>query len=672
MARPRIICLLLALVTLAAYWPVRNAGFVVFDDPDYVTENSHVQAGLTWTGVKWAFTTFQASNWHPLTWLSHMIDASLFGPNAGAQHFINVLFHSANAALLLLLLFRITSKLWPAAFVAALFAWHPLHVESVAWISERKDVLSTFFALLTLLAYVQYAEESDVQNPKSKVWWWWALVLFALGLMAKPMLVTLPFVMLLLDVWPLRRFCTAALPGNESRTGVTECGMRSTQFSKLLLEKIPFFLLTIASCVVTYFAQRGEAVMSFEQRPVGLRLANAVVAYVEYLVKTVWPARLVVVYPLPSHIPSWQIAVAVIVLVVITVIACLAWQRAPCLLIGWLWFLGTLVPVIGLVQVGGQAFADRYTYVPLIGVFIAVAYGVAEFASQFRIPTAQISMATGLVLAGCLFGTERQLGFWQNSETLFRQAIAVTKNNVIAHINLGVALEQEDRREDALAEYHKAIDIDPNRFQAHNNLANLLSTMGERNEAVQQYQDALRLNPKAALAHANFGTLLSEMGRFDEAMREYNSSARLAPDDPRPPYLIGKACLRHGQSVEAVKHFRQALQIVPNDLQSMTWLARVLASDKDPAVQYGKDAVSLAQRANELTGGQQPFVLDTLAMAYAEAGRFKEAQDSVQKAIELASTGAKEMISSMQERLRLYQSNRPYREDFSQTPAASK
>ena len=666
MARPRIICLLLALITLLVYWPVRNAGFVVFDDPDYVTNNSHVQAGLTWSGVKWAFTTWHASNWHPVTWLSHMLDASLFGPNAGAQHFINVLFHAANAVLLFLLLLRASGRVWPAAFVAALFAWHPLHVESVAWISERKDVLSTFFALLTLLAYLRYAEESKVQSPKSKVFWWWTLALFALGLMAKPMLVTLPFVMLLLDFWPLGRASSSV----DSGTAVTQHATRNT--GKLFLEKLPFFLLAIASSVVTFFAQREEAVMSLEQRPLGLRVGNAVVAYVEYLAKTLWPVKLAVIYPLPHQVPSWEIAVAAVVLLALTVLACLAWRRAPYLLIGWLWFLGMLVPVIGLVQVGGQALADRYTYIPLIGIFIAVAYGAADLASHNQIPRAQLSVAGSLVLAGCLFATERQIGFWQSSETLFRHAVAVTKNNAIAYINLGVALEQEDRREDALAEYHKALDIDPNRIQAHNNLANLLSDMGDRNNAAREYETALRLNPKALEAHLNFGTLLSEMGRFDDAIREYNAAAQLAPDDPRPHYLMGKACLRRGQSAEAVKHFHEALQIAPNDLQALTWLARVLASDQDAMVRYSKDAISLAQRASELTGGEDPFVLDTLAMAYAEAGRFKEAQETVQKAIELASTGAKEMVPPLQERLLLYQSNRPYHEDFPQTLSTSK
>ena len=672
MARPRTICLLLALITLAVYWPVRNAGYVVFDDPDYVTNNSHVQAGLTWTGLRWAFTTWHASNWHPITWLSHMLDASLFGPNAGAQHFINVLFHAANAVMLFLLLLRATSKVWPAAFAAALFAWHPLHVESVAWISERKDVLSAFFGLLALLAYLRYTEEVEVQNPRRKIWRVVALVLFALGLMAKPMLVTLPFVMLLLDVWPLGRFCSAVSPEMLSKTPVTEHETRSTQIIQLLLEKFPFFLLTIASCIVTFFAQREEAVMSLEQRPLGLRMANAAIAYVEYLAKTIWPAKLAVIYPLPHQIPSWEVIGAALILLTLTVLACAAWRRAPYLLIGWLWFLGTLVPVIGLVQVGGQALADRYTYIPLIGIFIAVAYGGADLAMRYRIPTAQVSVAAGLVLAGCLFGIERQLGFWQNNEKLFRHAIAVTKNNAIAHINLGVALEQDDRREDALAEYHKAVEIAPGYAQAHNNLANLLSEMGGREEAFRQYQEALRLNPNAIDAHLNFGMLLSDMGRFDDAMREYEKAAQLAPDDPRPHYLMGKACLRHGQSAEAVKHFHEALQIAPNDFQTLTWLARVLASDKDAMVRYAKDAISLAQRANELTGGEQPFVLDTLGMAYAEGGRFKEAQETEQKAIELASAGAKEMVPPLQERLRLYQSSRPYREDFSQTLSTSK
>lgn len=668
MARPRTICLLLALLTVLAYSPLRHASSVVFDDPDYVGE-PHVQAGLTWDGVKWAFTTWHASNWHPLTWLSHMLDASLFGPNPGAEHLVNVLFHAANALLLFLLLYLATKKLWPAAFVAALFAWHPLHVESVAWISERKDVLSTFFGLLALLAYVRYANESNVQNSKSKTWYVLALALFALGLMAKPMLVTLPFVMLLLDIWPLAR--SGALPAATMADEANNPSRLKT-FAGLLAEKVPFFFLTLLSCVITFLAQRSEAVVSLEQRPLGLRVENALVAYAEYLAKTFWPAHLAVIYPLPQDIPTWQIGGAAAVLLAISALAWLTRKRGPYCIIGWLWFLGTLVPVIGLVQVGGQALADRYTYFPLIGIFIVIAYGAADL-RRFRVPIVATSTAAALTLGACLYLTWFQIGFWQDSVKLFGHAIEITKNNAIAHINLGVALEQDNNPDGARSEYLKAIGIDPNRFQAHNNLANLLASAGAREDAQKEYQEALRLDPKAAMAHLNYGTLLSEMGRFDDAMREYDEAARLAPGDPRPLYLMGKACLRRGQSAEGVKHFRAALQLAPNDFETLTWLARVLASDENPTVRNATEAISLAQRANALTGGGQPFVQDTLGMAFAEAGRFKEAQDAVQKAIELATAaGSQKTIPEMQQRLRLYESNQPYREDFSKTFAAPK
>jgi Flp pilus assembly protein TadD len=666
MVRSRTICLLLAFVTVLAYLPVRHAQFVVFDDPIY-TGNPHVQAGLTWAGVKWAFTTWYGSNWHPLTWLSHMLDASAFGPNPGAQHLVNVLLHAANSLLLFLLLLRLTGKKWPAALVAALFAWHPLHVESVAWISERKDVLSTFFGLLALLAYCRYVEKSKVQSPKSKVCYAWTLGLFVLSLLAKPMLVTLPFVMLLLDVWPLNR---GQIPGIGSNSRNTEHG---ANLSWLVAEKIPFFALTIASSIVTFLAQRTEAVVSLDQRPLGLRVTNALVAYAEYLGKTVWPAKLAVIYPLPNQIPAWQIAVATAILVSISLLAWRARRNAPYVQIGWLWFLGTLVPVIGLVQVGGQALADRYTYVPLVGVFIALAYGAADLATRCKINAVVPSCAAAAVLAGCLCVTEYQLHFWQNSETLFARAIAVTKDNAIAYINLGVALEQDNHPTEARAEYLKAIEIEPNRFQAHNNLANLLAAVGSREEAFREYQEALRLNPDSALAHMNFATLLSETGHFDEAMAEYTKAAQLAPEDARPYYLMGKADLRLGKSAEAVGHFREAFRHNPNDYEATTWLARVLAADENPAVRNGVEAVSFAERAAKLTGGTQPFVLDTLAMAYAEAGRFGNAHTAEQKALQVAAAlGQQKTIPEMQERLRLFQNNQPYRENFSKTLAPQK
>jgi protein O-mannosyl-transferase len=671
MARSRTICLLLALITVLAYLPVRHAALIVFDDPVYVG-NSHVEAGLTWAGIKWAFTTWYGSNWHPLTWLSHMLDATVFGADAGAQHFVNVLIHAANALLLFLLLFRLTKKMWPAAFVAALFAWHPLHVESVAWISERKDVLSTFFGLLALLAYRRYADQSKAQGSKSKVWYGGALGLFALSLLAKPMHVTLPFLMLLLDVWPLGRLRAFGIAANASATRNTQPGTRNP-LSALIIEKIPFLAVTLASCIVTFLAQRSEAVVSLDQLPLGLRLANALVSYVEYLGKMFWPAKLAIIYPLPREIPGWQIACAAAVLAIISFLAWRARKRSPYLLIGWLWFLGTLVPVIGILQVGGQALADRYTYFPLIGVFIAMAYGAADLTTRFRFSTVLVSVTAALVLAACLSVTEYQLRFWQNSETLFAHAIAVTKNNAIAHINLGVAFDEDGKKPQALDEYRAAIAIDPNRFQAHNNFANLLAAMGRREEAQREYQAALRLDPEAALAHANFATLLSELGRFDDAMAEYAKAAQLAPEDPRPFYLMGKACLRHAQSAEAVKHFREALQREPRDYETLTWLARVLAADQNPAVRNAPEAVSAAEQANRLTGGAQPFVLDTLGMAHAEAGRFKDAQAAVQKAIETAATvGSQKSVPEMQQRFQLYAAGQPWREDFAKTLAEPK
>ncbi|MGD0253772.1 MAG: tetratricopeptide repeat protein, partial [Verrucomicrobiota bacterium] len=462
MSRPRLIGLLLALVTLLVYLPVCRYNFVNYDDGDYVTENQVVQNGLTWAGVEWAFTTWHAGNWHPLTWLSHMLDCELFGLNPGAHHLVNVLFHAANVVLLFALLLRMTNSLWPGAFVAALFAWHPLHVESVAWISERKDVLSTFFALLTLLAYVRHAksvacdewqmtgtaETTGTPNLSRfarhpSLFYWLALIFFTLGLMSKPMLVTLPFVMLLLDLWPLKR--------------VTSDKWQVAGVLRLALEKWPFFLLTAISCVVTFFAQRGgDAVVSLAKVSLRYRLENAPVAAVRYLLKMIRPADLAVIYPMPDKIPALAVAAAVTALILISAVAWLVRRRSPYLLVGWLWFLGTLVPVIGLVQVGGAALADRYTYLPSIGLFIAAAFGLRDLADRFRFLKIPVAVAASLMLAGCLMLTENQLRCWRDSQTLFAHAVAVTKDNDIAHINLGVALEQQGKLDEALAEYREA------------------------------------------------------------------------------------------------------------------------------------------------------------------------------------------------------------------------
>jgi len=646
MSRPRLIGLLLALVTLLVYLPVTHSGFVVYDDNTYVTENSVVQNGLSWPGVQWAFTTGHGGNWHPLTWLSHMTDCGLFGLNASAHHSVNVLLHAMNAALLFGLLFRLTGALWPAAFVAALFAWHPLHVESVAWIAERKDVLSTFFALLTLQAYVRYAqrvtggkwqvtrtETADPASALSRVtchtsrFYWLALLFFALGLMAKPMLVTLPFVMLLLDWWPLRR--------------IPVSGFRFPDLARLALEKWPFFLLVVISCVVTFLAQRHDAaVMTLEQFPLKLRAANALISYESYLAKMFWPWPLAIFYPLPKHL-SWIRAMTATAVAVLGTISWLAWRtrrQCPCLLIGWLWFLGTLVPVIGLVQVGSAALADRYTYFPLVGIFIAVAFGVRDLTSRFQLPKPAVIAAAALALAACLVLTENQLRYWHDSKSLFAHALAVTDDNINAHIDYGVALEQEGQFAGALAQYREAARIDPDSVAAHFNIGNLLDKMGKPAEALPELRKAVLLDPTQAHAHN----------------------------------VLGSVLLKEGRDAEAIEEFRQALRIEPDNFQTLAYTAHVLAAEQNPEVRDGKAALVFAIKANILSGGTQPFVLDVLGMACAEVGRFDEAQQAAQQAIALATAAKMNKLESLQQRLELYKNHQPWRESFRATNAPVK
>jgi tetratricopeptide (TPR) repeat protein len=699
--------LLLALVTLLVYLPAAYHGFSIFDDDDYVTENHVVQNGLTWAGVKWAFTTWHASNWHPLTWLSHMLDCGLFGLNASAHHSVNLLLHAANAVLLFGLLLRLTNGLRPSAFVAALFAWCPLHVESVAWISERKDVLSTFFALLALLAYTRYAQrvtsdkwpvartetaapgparsrvtclsaEASAKTGHVSLFYGLALFCFALGLMAKPMLVTLPFVMLLLDYWPLQRF---------------------PPLWRLVFEKWPFFVLVAVSCVITFLAQHhGGMVVPLEEIPLHYRLDNVPLAYTRYLLKMLWPVHLAIFYPLPKTISPLAVFFAVAVLLSITAAVWFKRKRGPYGLVGWLWFLGTLVPVIGLVQVGHAAMADRYTYFPSIGVFIALTFAVRDWANRLQFSPTVITAAAVLILGGCVVLTENQLRCWRDDEALFAHAISVTKDNEPAHLCLGQVYEMEGRKADALSEYRIGLKLNPYRVKTysnvahllagsghtnealaelrealrlypedaltHDSLANLLADSGHTNEALAEFREAVRINPSDAALHDNLGAMLVELGRFDEAMEYYAAAARLDPADWRAPYLRGKALLKQGRDLEAIPYFRQALQIDPDNLHVLIYLAQVLAADENPEVRDGKTALVLAAKANALTGGAQPFVLDALGMAYAETGDFNNAQKVTQTAIDLATAAQMKKIKPMQQRLQLYKNHQPWRESF--------
>jgi len=678
MSRPRLIGLLLALITLLAYWPVAQNNFVVYDDGEYVTGNPMVLNGLTWAGIKWAFTTGHASNWHPLTWLSHMTDCELFGPNPGAHHAINLLWHTANTVLLFVLLLRLTNRrpesrsatssppadaLWPSAFVAALFAWHPLHVESVAWVSERKDVLSTFFALLTLLAYVTAASRVTHHASHFSIP---TLIFFALGLMAKPMLVTLPFVMLLLDYWPLGRISEFGIRNSESKTTIVPASQLAT-FSRLLFEKWPCFFLATVSCVITYLAQRhGEAVMTIQQLSLNLRIENALISYERYLAKAFWPAGLAVFYPLTIHL-AWYRAMAAAALGLLGGISWLAWrvrQRYPYLLVGWFWFLGTLVPVIGLVQVGSAAMADRYTYFPLIGVFIAVGFGGRDLANRFKIPKTVVAAAAALILGSCLVLTGKQARYWYDSETLFAHTLAVTQDNYNARINYGVALDEKGRLTDALIQYQEAERLSPENAQAHYNIGGLLNKMGRPEEALPEQQQAVQLNPAKPLPHNSLGIVFTELGRFDEAEKEFRETERLDPAYPWAHFEMAKLRLKQGRDAEAIDEFREAVRLDPNNYQILTFVARVLATDENPKGRDGKSALALAAKANALTGGSQPLVLDALGMACAEAGDFTNALELTQRAFDIATAGNMKKLEPLQQRLEFYKNHQPWRESF--------
>jgi Flp pilus assembly protein TadD len=539
--------LALAIVAAVAivFAPVARHGFVNFDDPQYVSENPFISDGLTLRGIAWAFTTGYAGNWHPLTWISHMLDVQVFGLSAGAHHVMNVVLHTASALLLFLLLYRITSAIGRSWFVAALFAVHPLHVESVAWIAERKDVLSALFWMLTIWAYVRYVHRPAVA-PYSLVG-----VLFALGLMAKPMLVTLPVTLLLLDVWPLRR----------------------TNTRRLIREKVPLFTLAIASSVVTFMVQQqAGAVKELASLPVSRRVANALVAYVSYTGKTLWPTNLAAIYPYPDSIAGWQVAAAIAALAIVTWLAVRVRRDHPYVLIGWLWYLVTLIPVIGLIQVGSQPIADRYTYVPLIGLFIIVAWGVPEILARRRVTTTVLATAAVVVVAACVVAARAQVDHWRSSVALWQHAVSVTTDNYRAQGNLGHALAAEGRRDEAIQHYSEAVRIRPSYAEAHNNLGLALARQGRIEEAIPHYAEALRLLPDYFEAHSNLGAALAGTGRYTDAINHFSIAARLQPEHPqaqenlvRAHYEFGRALAERGDIDQAIQQFLEALRLDPTN-----------------------------------------------------------------------------------------------------------
>ena len=671
-----LIGVLLAAATLAAYWPALQNDFVSFDDPDYVTENPYVLRGMSWANVAWAFTTPHAGNWHPLTWLSHILDVQLYGLKPQWHHLTSLLFHAANTLLLFAGLKRMTGGLWRSAAVAALFALHPLHVESVAWVAERKDVLSTFFFLLTLLAYGRYAEKSEGRNPKSEGnpeleireagdkpqesaadltqhatrtthhasrftlhasrFYALSLCFFALGLMSKPMLVTVPFVLLLLDYWPLQR-------------------LQASTVRRLLVEKIPFLALAVVSSVVTFLVQRDAgAVGSLEAFPFEFRISNALISYVRYAAKMVWPANLAVFYPPPSQWPDWWVAGAVLILAGLSVLVLCRARAAAYLAVGWLWYLGTLVPVIGLVQVGQQAMADRYSYIPLIGLFIMIVWAAAEIPARWPGARGALAVCGAGAMGACVALTWGQLVHWRNSVSLFEHALAVTRDNTVAHnnlgvcflntgdvaaaeshfaealrirptyvealVNLGLCREKQEREEEAFELLQKAVQIQGTAV-AHYNLANRLSKRGALEEAESHYRAALKLKPELADAWYNLGFLKAKQGKADEAAACYTTALQLKPDYTEARLTFGAMLASQQKFDAAITHFQAVLQTAPENANAQFNLAAAMNAKGDFAGAAEHYAEACRLRPDDLESRQNLGValLSQGKMAAAEA-----------------------------------------------------
>jgi tetratricopeptide (TPR) repeat protein len=565
----------LAGVTLAIYAQVIGHQFITLDDPTYIQENPMVNRGVTLAGLAWAFTTFYATNWHPLTWISHMIDCQLFGMNAGHHLLVNALIHVANTLLIFWFLLRTTGGRWPSALIAALFALHPLHVESVAWASERKDTLATFFGLMSLIAYVRYAEA-----PSGKLYAWTAVTL-TLGLLAKPMLVTWPFVMLLLDYWPLRRFQRLKGRGQPSHQSFGAGGWLIVR--GLVVEKIPLFALVAASAVTTFVAQsHGGAVRTFRAAPIAFRLSNALVSYAKYLLFAFWPHDLAVYYPsAPAGIPAWQIIGAAFLLIGITALCFFQHKTRPYLIVGWLWFVGTVVPVIGLVQVGDQTMADRYFYIPSIGLFIAVVFALADIATRWRLAPALSAAIAGAVLLILATLTNAQVQRWRDSFTLFEHTLAVTPPNLHIEDNLGLAMGASGRYDEAAAHFERSLQIDPDFYDGLVGMGVTRTVQGRLPEAIQYFQTAIRLQPDAPKAHAQLALALWKQNRDQAALEEMRRASQLAPEDADIRADFGLALGLAGRLPEAIEQFHEALRLNPNSAEAHNNLGlALLASGK--------------------------------------------------------------------------------------------
>ncbi|MGD0820762.1 MAG: tetratricopeptide repeat protein [Desulfomonilia bacterium] len=620
------ICLLLTAATLTVYWQVVGFDYINMDDPQYILDNYTLRNGVSLEGIRWAFSSFYASNWHPLTWISHMLDVQIFGLlNPGLHHITNVIFHILNTILLFLVLEKMTAASWRSAAVAALFAVHPLHVESVAWIAERKDVLSTFFWMLTMMSYLWYVQNRTIKR-------YLVLILFfILGLLSKPMIVTLPFVLLLLDFWPLNRLeihQAGDLNKNQDKGTAESVGWHS-RLSALVLEKIPLIVFAMISSGITMFAQKSAgSLSSLSELDFGFKMANVIISYASYLWKMIWPFNLANFYAYPEVIHPLAVILCAIFLLFVTVAVLFFAFRFPYLVVGWLWYIGTLVPVIGIVQVGSQSMADRYTYIPLIGIFLMIVWGFSDLFCRWRWGKAVLGVISVGVLVLLIAVAWVQVGFWKNSETICRHTIAVTKNNYMAYTNLGLVLIKKGQLDEAIKEFHQALRIRPT-SEAYNGIGMSYIMKKEDKAAVEYLSKGVQIDPNNMNIHNNLGLLLASMGRTDEAIEQFQELLRLNPMDFQAHFNLGKAMLLTGKLHEAIFQLNEALLIDPHQYVVVSYLEKAKATPEKFEAELSLLNESLKSEP------QNPTYHARLGDLYSQMGEYDDAIIQYQKAISI-------------------------------------
>jgi len=652
----------LVFLTAAVYWPVLRSEFVNYDDPDYITSNEIVQRGWSRAGLAWAFGQLhgQATYWHPLTWLTHMLDCQLYGLNSGAHHLTSLVWHTLNTVLLFVVARRMTGTFWQSALLATFFSVHPLQVESVAWVSERKNLLSAFFFLLMLWAYVRHAERPALSR------YWPVPVFFAFGLMAKPIVVTLAPALLLLDFWPLGR-----LPWKRGSNAATEQNEPLTlprfpqlPLRRLVLEKVPLLILALGAGLVALSAHHGLGMLGSEHGlSMKLRLENGLVSYGRYVGKALWPSDLCAIYPHPGQWPVTTVAGSALFITLVSGWTLYEARRRPYLLVGWLWFLSLLLPTIGILQVGSQAMADRFVYLPITGLFIVLIWGLSDLLQAERRGTVIRAVVAGSALAACAITSSFQLRYWRNSVALYERAIEVTSDNFVAHSNLGYTLEKEGELGRAVAHLVEALRIRPEFAEARYQMGLILGRVEGAEAAVAQYREVVRLDPNWSLPRLELAKALVRLQKPDEAMVQLVVAKRLTSDNPDVQSLLAMLLAARRETAEAIRHYREALRLKPDWPDVLNNLAWLLATNPQPALRDGAEAVRLARRACELTHDGKAMYVGTLAAAYGEAGRFADAVEAARKARALAlASGEEELAATNSKLLDLYQQGKSYHE----------